>query len=259
MLGIADLNGDRKPDLATANATADTVSVLLNRGDGRFAPRRDYPTDVFPDTLEIADLNHDGKPDLTISYYRDNAVSVLLNRGNGGFLPRADYRTGGVDVPIAIADLNGDRRPDLVNAYGDSLFVLINKPGVCNVQRVTGMVLAAAKRELARVNCRVGKVISYSTRVRRGGVISQRPRFGAVLRGGGRSTSSSAAGRRIVTKLLALASLLAPRGSLGVAALRASSGAFVRSREELRNRTRPASVAIGDLNGDGKPDLATAN
>jgi hypothetical protein len=183
-LTLADLNGDGKPDLTTANIGPDTVSVLLNRGNGSFATRRDYPTGVFPNALEIADLNNDGKPDLTTSYdYRSpdsNTVSVLLNPGNGGFLPRADYRTGGaIDVPI-VADLNGDRRPDLVTAYGDSVFVLINKLGLCNVQRVTGMVLAAAKRKLARVNCRVGKVISYSTRVRRGRVISQKPKFGAV-------------------------------------------------------------------------------
>ena len=183
-LTLADLNGDGKPDLTSVNAGPDTFSVLLNRGNGSFATRRDYPTGVFADDLEIADLNNDGKPDLITSYdYRSpdsNTISVLLNRGNGGFLPRADYRTGGSVLPIAIADLNGDRRPDLVTEDGDSVFVLINKPGLCNVQRVTGMVLAAAKRKLARVNCRVGKVISYSTRVRRGRVISQKPKFGAV-------------------------------------------------------------------------------
>ena len=48
-VAIGDLNGDGKPDLATANATADTVSVLLNRGNGTFAPRLDYPTGGAPD------------------------------------------------------------------------------------------------------------------------------------------------------------------------------------------------------------------
>ena len=85
------------------------------------------------------------------------------------------------------ADLNGDDKPDLVTTGKRSLNVLINTPGLCNVQGVVGMTPAAAKRELARVNCRAGKVSRASSkRVKRGRVVSQKPRFGAVLRGGGK-------------------------------------------------------------------------
>ena len=63
-------------------------------------------------------------------------------------------------------------------------------------------------------------------------------------------------------KLVALASVLVLGGSLGVAALLASSApsapSFARARSYATGRA-PVSVAIGDLNGDGKPDLATAN
>lgn len=65
---------------------------------------------------------------------------------------------------FAIGALNGDRRLDLAvpvvfsrNGYS-SLSLLINTPGLCNVQNVLGMRLLAAKRTLARINCRVGKV-----------------------------------------------------------------------------------------------------
>ena len=43
-----DLNGDGKPDLAVANYDADTVSVLLNNGNGTFRPRLDYRTGRRP-------------------------------------------------------------------------------------------------------------------------------------------------------------------------------------------------------------------
>src|SRR5207249_3080822 len=85
-------------------------------------------------------------------------------------------------------DLNGDRRLDLavpmINSRNNSssLSLLMNTPGLCNVQNVVGLTLPAAKRTLARINCRVGKVgHAYSKRVKRGRVISQKPWFGAVL------------------------------------------------------------------------------
>ena len=45
---IGDLNGDGKPELATANYYANTVSVLANKGDGSFEAKRDYATGTTP-------------------------------------------------------------------------------------------------------------------------------------------------------------------------------------------------------------------
>ncbi len=114
-VAIGDLNGDGKPDLATANFKAHTVSVLLNRGDGRFQARRDYGTGGAY-SVAIGDLNEDGKPDLAIA---NGAVAVLLNRGDGSFQAKRDYTTGPAGaVSVAIGDLNGDGKPDLVTANG---------------------------------------------------------------------------------------------------------------------------------------------
>jgi hypothetical protein len=48
LVAIGDLNGDGKPDLATANYHSSTVSVLANRGDGSFEAKRDYRTGLDP-------------------------------------------------------------------------------------------------------------------------------------------------------------------------------------------------------------------
>jgi hypothetical protein len=203
-VAIADLNGDGSPDVAIRLSYEglhswqdyqSSVSVFLNKGDGTFK-ERSYKAGVNPFWTNVvaSDLNGDGRPDLATGVDR---ISVLVNRGDGGFQAKVQYpgrHTGG---PLASADLNGDETPDLVTTGSRSLRVLINTPGLCNVQGVVGMTPAAAKRELARVNCRAGKVSrAYSKRVKKGRVISQKPRFGAVLRNLGKVSLVISRGRR---------------------------------------------------------------
>jgi hypothetical protein len=182
---LQDLNGDRQPDLVTANH--DSASVLFNRGDGRFALPRDYDTgSCSPSSLAIGDLTGDGEADIAT-----DCVTVFVNNGDGTFRPRLDYAYQFEPTSLAIADLTGDHRRDLIvlvhnSRNGDNwLAVLVNAPGVCDVQPLAGLTLLAAKRTSARVNCRVGNVSrATSKRVKKGRVISQKPKFGAVRPGG---------------------------------------------------------------------------
>src|SRR5207302_2677704 len=64
---LADVNTDGKLDLAVANETSNTVSVLLGNGDGTFAARQDFATGSEPLSLALADVNGDGKPDLAVA------------------------------------------------------------------------------------------------------------------------------------------------------------------------------------------------
>jgi FG-GAP-like repeat/PASTA domain len=202
-VAIADLNGDGSPDVATRvvgehhywQPGHGTLAVLLNKGGGTFK-QRSYTTgsDWHPNgtNVVVSDLNGDGRPDLATAVGR---ISVLVNRGDGSFQAKLKYP--GIEGPLASADLNGDDKPDLVTTGKSSLHVLINTPGLCNVQGVVGMTPTAAKRELARVNCRAGKVSRASSkRVKKGRVISQKPRFGAVLRGGSKVNLVVSRGRR---------------------------------------------------------------
>ena len=55
-----DFNGDRRLDIAVANRDADTISLFLGRGRGRFARARTFATGLNPRSLRAADVNGDG-------------------------------------------------------------------------------------------------------------------------------------------------------------------------------------------------------
>jgi hypothetical protein len=122
---IGDLNDDGDPDLAVANWGGHTISVLLNRGDGVLRPRVDYATGRNPEDIAIGDLNGDGKLDLATV---NKTVSVFINAGDGTFQDRIDYRAGRKPVSVAIGDLNGDGSPELTTANrSDTVSVFINR------------------------------------------------------------------------------------------------------------------------------------
>jgi hypothetical protein len=115
-VALADVNGDGRPDVATANSSARTVSVLRNLGDGTLAPKADYATGPLPIAVAAGDLNGDGRADLVTANSGAATISVLRNRGNGTFAPRADVVTGGAPNSVALADFDGDGRLDAATA-----------------------------------------------------------------------------------------------------------------------------------------------
>jgi VCBS repeat protein/FG-GAP repeat protein len=104
-VAINDVNGDGKPDVVTANYGVnppDTITVLLNGADGRFARRRDYQVGREPAALAVADLNGDDKPDLAIA----SDITNTVQQGRRYFLARDLVRNG------ASPCLPRDRRPE---------------------------------------------------------------------------------------------------------------------------------------------------
>src|SRR6266545_1636194 len=93
-VAIADLNADGRPDLAVANATSSTVSVLLGNGDGTFGAKTDFGTGIAPLSVAIADVNADGRPDLAVANNGPGTVSVLRGNGDGTFGAKTDFATG---------------------------------------------------------------------------------------------------------------------------------------------------------------------
>ena len=75
---VGDFNGDEKPDLVVADASADTVSMLLGNGDGTFQAHLNYGTGPYPVSVAVGDFNRDGRLDMAVADYQSRTVSVLL-------------------------------------------------------------------------------------------------------------------------------------------------------------------------------------
>src|SRR5262249_36159656 len=76
-LVYADVNGDGRLDLITANYSANTLSVLTNNGNGGFALSSSLAVGGGPDAVTAADVNGDGKVDLISANGNDNTLTVL--------------------------------------------------------------------------------------------------------------------------------------------------------------------------------------
>lgn len=133
-VGVADFNGDGKPDLAVAQdvsiSNVDNFAILLGNGDGTFQPAiTSGPSGNYNQTvLAVGDFNGDGKADIAIAACCDgNFVSILLGNGNGTFQPPVNSPTGQAPQSITIGDFNGDGKIDLAvaNYEDDSVSILL--------------------------------------------------------------------------------------------------------------------------------------
>jgi hypothetical protein len=231
-IAVGDLNGDGRADIVTTNAIlssngagASTITVLLQdpARPGQFLAATSYAAGTNPQSVAIEDLNDDGLPDLAVA---DNlGISLLLQNPGapGTFLPRTAISVGAPTASIAIADLTGNGRRDLVVTTAASVLVLLQDP------QTAGSFLAP---------------MSYSA--------GAQPIFAAVgdLDEDGKLD-------------IAVANLGSPAdaSTASVSVLlqdSAGSGSFLPAITYATD-LRSATVAIADLNGDGKLDLAVAN
>ncbi len=148
-LALADLDGDGRLDIVVANRNFNIVSIFQNLSSpgslttNSFAARVDLPVAGAPSGVAVMDLDGDGRPEIVTADTSINQVSVLKNLGTSGlittnsFAPPVNFATGPSPFGLAIADIDGDGKSDLITGNTGSsestLSILRNTSALGNI------------------------------------------------------------------------------------------------------------------------------
>ena len=237
-LAVADLDGDGKPELITANAFEGTVSVLRNTctaGNISFAAKVDFAAGSAPSGVAVMDFDGDGKRDLAVSCYNGNYVVVLGNQSTPGSIALGtplSLPVGANPSGIAAGDLDGDGKPDIATSnYSDNTLSVIRNQSVpgslsfaTSVAFSNNYVVSAASTRIAMADMDGDGKLDLA-------LINQASPGAASL-----FKNNSTPGNLVFTH-----SFQAPYGVDAII------------------YGKPVGVVMQDLDGDGRPDMATAN
>lgn len=130
-VAVADFNEDGLPDLAVSFAGDDHISLLLGTKDGGFVQGQKWFVGPVSRGMVATDVNQDGHVDLVVASVHSGMAVVFLGDGHGGARV-VSAPAGLAPFNVAVGDLNGDGNPDIVVANESNTSALLGK-GVVSV------------------------------------------------------------------------------------------------------------------------------
>jgi hypothetical protein len=224
MVAIGDLNGDNLMDLVAANDTSANISILFQNSSspGTFLAAQNHGVGAHPAGVAIGDLNGDGHLDIAVA---DSGLSILFQNAAvpGTFFP--PIRLGVSCSSVGIGDLDGDGRADLVATATNAghVSILLQSPAGTGTFLPPQTVAAGFQPfDVAIAD------------------LNADGRLDLVIANLGTPDNSATASLSVLLNNSA------------------SPGSFLAATNYATGE-RSESVSVGDLNGDGKPDIAVAN
>jgi FG-GAP-like repeat/Secretion system C-terminal sorting domain/IPT/TIG domain len=280
---VVDLDGDNRPDIIVPDFQSNSFSVLRNTASAdtiSFAPSVTIPGQYDFVSVAVGDLDGDGKPDIVFADQNVNNISIFKNNSFPGTIslaPKMDIVNGtqpygSLLYDLKIADVDGDGKPDII-VIDANILVYLNTSSAAGISFAPASVYPITfqfapyqvalndldgdgKPDFAVVNSTADSVMIIQNNSTPG-----RVSFGALTSlptGSNPQTVAIADLDRDGLQDLIVGNASSNTVSVFLNKSRPGLLSFAPGKD-FATGLGPSSISVGDIDGDGKPDLAIAN